>query len=114
MAIRSRTDKLAPIYYVDIRYRGSRSSSKEILQWREFELSAPFSQWFTVDGVFVNKSFHNWFASNISKLDDPKSKAYIEESGTNDQGFSKDTSKRKFLNSDGNTVNPAMRSRRRG
>ena len=104
---------MSPTYHVDITYTLPRSASEKTLQWREAEFAAPFSQWFTADGYFVVKSFHNWLASNTSKIC-IKSGDFVDVSRKSGHGLNKLASEREILSGSGHTSGSTARSRRRG
>ncbi|TKX25570.1 putative signal peptidase complex subunit spc2 [Elsinoe australis] len=70
VVISSWTKKLEPNYRLKVRYTGSSGSN----DWQESEVSAPFMQWFTADGVFVAQPFQRWLASSVPVIGevDPK------------------------------------------
>ena len=113
MVISSRTEKLMPTYHLNIKCRDSQSSSVNTSKWHEYELSASFSQWFTVDGIFIVNSFHNWIGSTLSKLDLIQQGRLVDENRSSKYGLGKDASRVNPDHISGKISDSTMRSRRK-
>ncbi|KAL1976511.1 hypothetical protein VTN31DRAFT_2793 [Thermomyces dupontii] len=59
----STTGKHSPLYRLKVRYV---SASGNVLQQKEIE--APFTSWFSADGMFHPEPFRRWLASEITVL----------------------------------------------
>lgn len=55
--------KHTPIYRLKIRYAPPPARGR--VDYKELEIEAPFTRWFTKDGVFVAKPFQEWLASEV-------------------------------------------------
>ena len=104
---------MIPTYLVDITYTIPRSPSEKGPIWRQIEFSAPFSQWFTADGYFVVKLFHNWLASNISKIC-IKSEDFVDRNDKNGHNLKRIAPEGEVLSGIGYTTGSTARSRKRG
>lgn len=63
ISISSSTKKYSPLYKLRVVYR---SASNEIIH--EKDLEAPFTAWFSADGIFHAEPFRRWLASNVDVL----------------------------------------------
>lgn len=63
ISIRSSTKKYSPLYKLRVQYL---SAGNKVLQ--EKEISAPFTKWFSADGVFHPGPLREWLASEIEVL----------------------------------------------
>jgi hypothetical protein len=74
LRIESSTKKHDPTYRLKVTVtENGRENVKEI--------QAPFSRWFTSDGVFVAKPFQQWLASEVSLVGDADPENIVEEIG---------------------------------
>lgn len=62
----SRTNKYEPIYRLKVRYTDPKDSVA--FDWKEMEISAPFTRWFTADGYFEETQFREWLGSSVPLL----------------------------------------------
>lgn len=72
----TRTEKHKPTYFVTARWKGRGSG-----EWKEKNVQAEFTRWFTRDGVFVAKPFQQWLASEIPVVGDADPNNVVEEIG---------------------------------
>ncbi|KAL1989013.1 hypothetical protein VTN96DRAFT_5776 [Rasamsonia emersonii] len=63
IVIRSSSKKHSPLYKLKVKYT---SPANKVLQEKEIE--APFTMWFSSDGVFHPEPFRRWLASEIEIL----------------------------------------------
>ncbi|EAU35216.1 conserved hypothetical protein [Aspergillus terreus NIH2624] len=63
ISLRSSVKKHSPLYKVRVQYR---SAADKVLQEKEIE--APFTRWFSADGVFHPAPLRAWLASEIEVL----------------------------------------------
>ena len=63
ISIISSVTKHSPTYKLKIRSSGPAKSNA--FDWKETEIEAPFTRWFTADGEFVAKPFQQWLAAEI-------------------------------------------------
>ena len=63
ITVASSTTKHTPIYKLKIRYAPPPGPTR--VDYKEFNIEAPFTKWFTKDGVFVAKPFQEWLASEV-------------------------------------------------
>ncbi|KAF2226586.1 microsomal signal peptidase 25 kDa subunit-domain-containing protein [Elsinoe ampelina] len=84
ITISSWTRKLDPNYRLKIKSAAT-AGSKE---WQESEVSAPFTNWFTADGVFVPQPFQQWLASSVSFVGEADPKNASAAKGSADVGLS--------------------------
>ncbi|KAF2151362.1 hypothetical protein K461DRAFT_217743, partial [Myriangium duriaei CBS 260.36] len=61
ITISSWTKKLDPTYRLKVRHASSSAGT----DWKETEITAPFSRWFTADGFIVPQPFQQWLASSV-------------------------------------------------
>ncbi|MCJ1408873.1 hypothetical protein MMC19_002950 [Ptychographa xylographoides] len=66
LTIASSVTKHTPIYKLTVRYSDPETS--EPFDWQTQEISAPFTEWFTAEGMFVAKPFQQWLASKVSLI----------------------------------------------
>ncbi|KKK13391.1 hypothetical protein P175DRAFT_0448896 [Aspergillus ochraceoroseus IBT 24754] len=98
ISIRSSVKKHTPLYKLRIQYK---SASNAVIEEKEIE--APFTVWFSKDGVFHPEPFRNWLAKEIGVLREAARETEKKTSGVAsvvgvqgaDSQSSKDTKKRK-------------------
>jgi hypothetical protein len=65
IVIISSQKKHDPTYYLDVTTTASPGASAS-----SWQIRAPYTTWFTADGVFVAKPFQKWLASTITAIGD--------------------------------------------
>lgn len=62
LTIASSVTKHTPVYNLTVRHANVSENRKS---WKSFEISAPFTRWFDVDGYFIARPFQQWLASEV-------------------------------------------------
>lgn len=95
------TKKHTGVYYLTARY----TSSKEGSAWKEIKAEAPFTRWFTEDGVLVAKPFQQWLASEVPVIGEVDPANVVEEIG---RGSEAGSSGAKVMNVDIGSLNDVL------
>lgn len=72
LSLTSKTKKNDPTYYLTITTSSPSSGSP-----KTWQISAPFTTWFTSDGYFVAKPFQQWLATSIEVVGEANQKNAI-------------------------------------
>lgn len=72
VSISSKTKKNDPTYYLTITTSSPSSGSP-----KTWQISTPFTTWFTSDGYFVAKPFQQWLATSIEAVGEADQKNTI-------------------------------------
>jgi len=77
LTLSSKTEKHSPVYHLTAHITSSSGSRLA----PEVQVSAPFSKWFTSDGVFAAKPFQQWLASAVPVVGEADPNNIVEEIG---------------------------------
>ncbi|KAI9694350.1 MAG: hypothetical protein M1820_008998 [Bogoriella megaspora] len=76
LSLSSKTEKHVPTYILTVRTRKGTQG-----QWKESQISAPFTRWFSADGFFVPKPFQQWLASEVAVIGEADPVNVVEDIG---------------------------------